>query len=38
MYEFDNMVEAREKYNAIKGHRILSQIIYYNDFEKELIK
>lgn len=34
MFEFDNKDEAREKYNKIDGCKILSQVIYYTDFEE----
>ena len=34
MFEFDNKKEAKEKYNSIDGYKILSEVIYYTDFEK----
>lgn len=33
MFEFDNQAEARATYNSIKGCKVLSEIIYYNDFD-----
>ena len=33
MFEFDNQEEARETYNSIKGCKVISQVIYYNDFD-----
>ncbi|MFP7298146.1 hypothetical protein [Neobacillus niacini] len=32
MFEFDNQAEARATYNSIKGCKVLSEVIYYNDF------
>lgn len=31
MYEFDSEIEARESIKKIKGHKILSHVVYYND-------
>ena len=31
MYEFDTKEEAKEALENIKGNKILSQIVYYND-------
>ncbi|WP_197089671.1 hypothetical protein [Bacillus sp. SA1-12] len=31
MFEFASEKEAREAFNRIRGCKILSQIIYYND-------
>jgi hypothetical protein len=33
MFEFDNQEEARATYTSIKGCKILSEVIYYNDFD-----
>lgn len=33
MYEFDNQEEARATYKSIKGCKLLSEVIYYNDFD-----
>lgn len=33
MYEFDNQEEARANYKSIKGCKVLSEVIYYNDFD-----
>lgn len=32
MYEFDSKEEAKEKYNNTAGYRVLSEVIYFNDF------
>jgi hypothetical protein len=31
MYEFNTEKEARETFGKIKGHKILSEIVYFND-------
>jgi len=31
MFEFEDETEAKESYNRMKGTKILSQVIYYND-------
>lgn len=31
MFEFDNEGEAREALKGIKGYKILSEVIYFND-------
>lgn len=33
MFEFDNQEEARSTYTSIIGCKILSEVIYYNDFD-----
>lgn len=33
MFEFDNQAEARATYKSINGCKILSHVIYYNDFD-----
>jgi hypothetical protein len=33
MFEFDNQEEARATYKSIKGCKVISQVIYYNDFD-----
>ena len=38
MYEFDNQEEAKESFKKIKGSKVLSEVIYYNDFDSELIE
>ncbi|MFD0824581.1 hypothetical protein ACT8ZR_02815 [Neobacillus sp. M.A.Huq-85] len=32
MFEFDTESEARETFEKIQGNKILSEIIYFNDF------
>lgn len=31
MFEFEDETEAKESYKRIKGTKILSHIVYYND-------
>jgi hypothetical protein len=31
MFEFEDEIEAKELIRKIKGHKILSHIVYYND-------
>ncbi|AGK53338.1 MAG: hypothetical protein K0S25_2160 [Bacillus sp. (in: firmicutes)] len=31
MFEFDNEKEAREAFKEIKGCKILSEVVYFND-------
>jgi ArsR family metal-binding transcriptional regulator len=31
MYEFENESEARESIQTMKGRKILSHVVYYND-------
>jgi len=31
MYEFENEKEARERMQSLKGYKVLSQLVYYND-------
>jgi hypothetical protein len=31
MFEFDNEIEAKQSIKSIKGHKILSHIVYFND-------
>lgn len=31
MFEFDTEKEARETYENIKGRKVLSEVIYFND-------
>lgn len=38
MFEFDNQEEAKESFKKIKGSKVLSEVIYYNDFDSELIE
>lgn len=38
MYEFDNQEEAKETFKKIKGSKVLSEVIYYSDFDSELIE
>ena len=33
MFEFDNQEEARDTYTSITGCKVLSEVIYYNDFD-----
>ncbi|WP_197089579.1 hypothetical protein [Bacillus sp. SA1-12] len=33
MYEFNTEREAREVFSRIKGGKILSEIVYFNDYE-----
>jgi hypothetical protein len=32
MFEFDNQEEARATFNSLKGCKLLSEVIYFNDF------
>ncbi|MBY0096121.1 hypothetical protein [Mesobacillus maritimus] len=38
MFEFDNLEEAQESFKKIKGNKVLSEVIYYNDFDSKLIE
>lgn len=38
MFEFDNQEEAKESFKKIKGSKVLSEVIYYNDFDSKLIE
>ncbi|WP_102346017.1 hypothetical protein [Bacillus sp. Marseille-P3661] len=38
MYEFDNQQEAKESFKKIKGSKVLSEVVYYNDFDSKLIE
>jgi len=38
MFEFDNQEEALESFKNIKGNKVLSEVIYYNDFDPNLIE
>ncbi len=31
MFEFDTETEAREAFKGIKGSKILSEVVYFND-------
>lgn len=31
MFEFDNEKEAREAFGKMKGRKILSEVVYFND-------
>lgn len=33
MFEFDNEIEAKKSTKAIKGMKILSHVVYFNDIE-----
>jgi hypothetical protein len=32
MYEFDNKKEAKEAFERIQGYKILTEVIYFNDY------
>jgi len=32
MFEFDTEKEAREAYENIQGYKILSEVVYFNDY------
>ncbi|WP_197089604.1 hypothetical protein [Bacillus sp. SA1-12] len=32
MFEFDNVKEAKEAYERIQGYKILTEVIYYNNY------
>ncbi|MBM4761761.1 hypothetical protein [Bacillus sp. B15-48] len=38
MFEFDNQEEAKESFKEIKGSKVLSEVIYYNDFDSKQIE
>ena len=38
MYEFENQEEAKETFKKLKGNKVLSEVIYYNDFDENLIE
>jgi hypothetical protein len=38
MYEFDNQEEAKESFKNLKGSKVLSEVIYYSDFDSKLIE
>jgi len=31
MFEFENEKEARERIQSLKGYKVLSHVVYYND-------
>jgi len=35
MFEFNSMEEARKEFDKIIGCKILSEVIYYTDFEEQ---
>ncbi|MEH6991498.1 hypothetical protein V7075_02180 [Neobacillus drentensis] len=37
MYEFDKVEEAKEAFENIEGYKILSEIVYYNDYGVDLV-
>lgn len=38
MFEFENQEEAKESFQKMKGNKVLSEVIYYNDFDSNLIE
>ncbi|MFP7296232.1 hypothetical protein [Neobacillus niacini] len=36
LFEFDTVEEAKEAYKNIEGCKILSEIVYYNDFRVDI--
>ena len=38
MYEFENQEEAKKTFKKLKGNKVLSEVIYYNDFDENLIE
>jgi hypothetical protein len=38
MFEFDNQEEAKESFKKLKGIKVLSEVIYYNDFDTKEIE
>ncbi|MEH6991742.1 hypothetical protein V7075_03425 [Neobacillus drentensis] len=37
LFEFDTVEEAKEAFENIEGCKILSEIVYYNDYGVDLV-
>jgi hypothetical protein len=38
MFEFDNKEEAKESFKKLKGNKVLSEVIYYTDFDSKEVE